>query len=127
MPPRRQRAHDRVSRLTPRSHSTWLHHEGFGDGVGAWSPKHFWYPYPQHPDGSWEVDDSELGLYYQKMGQVWHGMWNGRQGADRTRHFWVYKVYTRIRLWARKVLERMRVAAAKEARLPYILRDRGGR
>ena len=53
---------------------------------------------------------------------------NERYGAvNRVSNFYVYRIYTMIRAWMRRAIDRVRARWATAARLPQIIGNRGGK
>jgi hypothetical protein len=143
---KRQRATDtsRHSTVTPRNHRTWWELPTNHDERPAWIPIHMlnWHTHRATPDvyGPTERGQPETAQrrwYDENLGWVMSntGRHNNRAArygpndprGDRESYHYVYWIYTALRHWMRRAIRRVREAAAKRARLPQIIGNRGGR
>ena len=132
------------STVIPRTHDTWRKLTYTDNGPLAvdredWIPTHLanWREHltPRTPTPRGGAGTQRRRWYDENLGWVMtnigvHNMriTNERYGAvNRVSNFYVYRIYTMIRIWMRRAIKRVRAAAAKAARLPQIIGNRGGR
>ena len=133
----------RHSTVTPRTHDTWQRIDpDLGPlAVGnreVWIPTHLanWRQHldPRYPISRGAAGSEQRREYDENLGWVMtnlgvHNMriTNQRYGAaNRISNFYVYRIYTMIRVWMRKAIETVRQRWLTAARLPQVIGNRGG-